>query len=1264
MQTGRTEFTESSDTRNVQTGLAPFSIDKHSKEVPNGLSLEQIVNFLYPFRIQNTEMIVILGDEVIPQDKWKLIYPKENAFVAVNVVPAGGGGGGGKNPLQTIISIATLVAAPYLAGAFATNAALAIFGGGVATGTQVAFASSLIRVGVGLIGYVASAALASTPSQTGASQARSPDESPTQFVEGSTNSLNRYGPIPVNLGVNRMFPPQAAIPFTETQDRDQFVHQIFCYGFGNVQISDRKIGETDLSEFTGVFYDDKLNGDLADGTAYFTQDVFQENFSVSVTEEDGSVVRTTQVDTDEFEVDITFGRGLTVYSGSGVRNTRSVDYEIVFAPTGTTDWSRGQNGATYASQTLEIPAPIKYLPTFNGATEENTDDAGIILLDPDTGFTKIITYTYSGYFVEPAPATPVDYIRIGSYRLSGGSYVIVDERASHTPNTIENASDFALSVSGSTITIASGTVTPLVLTATDATAESLRIPYRKVMTSSGQWDIRVTRITADTDDSSTFDEFDLSAIKSITHQTPINQQNISGTGWQMQGSDQLSGTVDRYNVIVKTIVSDYDSSSDEWVDRISSNPASLYRYVLQSPAFVKRLADVKIDISKLEEWHSYCESKGLTYNRIIDVRQSILDVLNDIAAAGNASPHNVEGIYSIIIDNERPIVKGVITPRNSWGYTGNMEYPEIPDALRVTFRNSNKSYVNDEVIVYNDGFDLSTAELYETLPLEFCTNSTLAVFFGRTYYAVAKLQVANAPGLTSLCAFVELGKELDLLITEIQMNKDESAKITAINYAPERFAVTDEPIPAFNSNVTVPIELRQPLPPVLNGLIQSDESVMLLNSDGSYTSRMIIDLLNQNESDITTTIKARLTGGTNWFQPEILLSSPNRLVLTGLIDGKSYDFEIRYKRRNSGSVASLPLVLNGVKYVGASTDPSQVSNFKYNSIGSTAMFEWDVNPEIDIAYYKMKYTRLTTGGLWENSQVIADNITSNRLVTPIRQGTFLIKAVDILGNESDVSANIVSFDGGALNNVVEELVQHDTWQGVKENCHVVDGDLFLTDPTIQGIYYFDPAVVDLGDVFDNIVSSSIISYPVSYLNMRSIASLRSVASLRLSGGPDMRSIASLRSVASLRGFENLNWSSVLEFQYSDDDITYSAWQPLTTGSYIFRYCKFRLVINSSQQNINVRVDQAIANIDMPDRREEAEDLQITDANAGYTVTYASPFNAQPAVNITLQDAETDDRIEYTSKTTSGFTVKVYNATIGGYVTRSFDYTASGYGKVS
>lgn len=1339
--------------QNVQVSLLPFHLHRKTLQVPEGLTIKDYVDHLFPKKIRGVDIVVNIGDEVVPKNMWARVRPKPMTLIGINAIPAGGKGK--KNPLATILSIALIVAAPYVVGALAPALAASFVGTvGPYTAAQYALASGIIKVGLGLVGFLATSMLSSTPKQR--SRETSPREGSTQFIEGSSNKIDRFGVIPVNLGVNRMFPPQAALPYTETVANKQFVRQLFTYGFGKVMVTDRRIGETLLNEYQGVEIEDRLNEDLANGTSIYSNDVFQEGFSVVVSNAAGYITRTTQRNVDEASIDLTFTNGLVRYTFEGKRGASGVNFVVQFAPTGTNNWSSAGTPTAYLAQNVTIVTN-----TYIRRVGDDSIGYRILVLDIYTGVVSSLNYIN----VNDPPPIPENKIRIASCQivivgLTSTITNLIDERASYIGKEISGSGSFlpTYSGSGNVINIAAGSVGSVIWRIIDATSQALRVSKRLKFPNNGQYDVRIKRIQNDTVDETVQDVATLTALRSVKYIAPVNQAHLSGTAMRMQASDQLNGTVSSYNAIVSTLMKDYDADSNTWVDNVvTSNPASIYRYVLQSNGFVKRLADNRINLEKLKEWHIYCTSKGLTYNRVIDFETSIDDLLNDIAAAGMATPHKIDGVYSVLIDNQRPLIKGMVTPRNSWGYSGQITYPDLPHALRVQFRNENKGYNTDERIVYADGYNEGNAELFERLDFPSCTNQNLAWFYGRMYLATAILQpevhtfnmdfenltfnrgdkiifvndtilvgvgqgriasltdngthvtgftldetvtipttdqfgvrirhgdaseftyhslvtvvgetdtfifntpvlIADAPPVESLCAFTQFGSELELLITEITMNKDHSARIAAVNYAPERFdAVTGE-IPPFNSNVTIPLDFYRPLPPTLAGSIKSDESVMLRNSDGSYTGRMVIPLINPNERSVGVIVKIRPSGATQWATPDLLDFTPEQVVITGLEDGSSYDITVAYQRPSGLQLLSAPLNLNSVVYIGASSLPANVSNFTVNSNQALGLFEWDPNEDIDLSHYVIKFTRLTTGATWSNASLLADNILTNRFATSIQAGTYLIKAVDILNNESADATTIVSVDNGAYNNVVELLQGQPDWSGTLVNTRVYNGSVYLTSPPFDGEYRFDE--FDLGDVYECMLSSSLEAVGVSYVGIRDVSSIRSLASVRGEGGNIVRTLTSIRSVGSIRGISPSDWAAYIEIAMSDDGISYTNWARFVVGKYTFRYLRVQVVLQSQNLYISPRLDSVEMLIDMPDRYESGENISCPPTGA--IVTYSAEFKNNPAVNITLQNGAVDDRIEFVYKNSTGFHVKVYNQTSAGYVTRSLDYNSTGYGRV-
>ena len=1304
----------------LQTKLLPFKTSFRTEKIDEGLTLQEVYDRFAIAPIDGSSVFLTVNNQVVPKELWASLKTDKNMVVGLHAVPTGGGNG--RKATATVVQVAILVAAFYTGG-LATAAGFSWTGVGYAAAT----------IGLSIAATMAYNAIYQVPVQSDLNR-YTVKESKTQFISSGSNAIDKFGVIPVNLGTNRMFPKQAALPYTEANGKNNYLRQLFTYGYGKVIINDRKIGETSLSNYTDYDYEDFLTGNLNQGSRLYANRTYQENLSVTLSYAAGWVERRSQSNTDEMIIDIVFQRGLCYYDSYGNKNIRSVIFTV--------ETKRSDEEWT-DFLTYNMPVAAQSI-LFGGAGQTKH----YLCLNKETGALNWFD------------SIPEGWLKLGYQAPYGDKmWQYVDDRAAIIGVEILNADDFApaapLLVWGhgcAMLNIKGGTViknNANSFTVANATTEAFTVTKTFKFPTPGVYDIRIRRTSVDSTVDSISDVATLADIKSrYTAQKPVNQSDVSGTALFIKATDQLNGAIDRYNVVVSTILDKgYDADRNVWDDDVvSSNPADLFRYVLQCKAFARRLPDSRIDLTKLEEWWVYCDTNGYTYNRIIDYEASVDEVLNDICAAGFATISKVDGVYSVIIDNERPTISGLITPRNSSNYKGSIVYPDMPHALRIQFRNADKGYELDERIVYDTGYDATNAELYERIEFLSCTNADLAYKYAKRYFATIKLQpethtfdmdfenltfnrgdrisfvndiilvgvgqgrvkslivddVDNPTVITgfviddkvtvpvgisnlgvrirysdgsgyvyrllqtvsgeqqsftfsepitytssfgqgSLCAFVEDGKELDLIITEIHPSNDHSATITAIDYAPARFDPIGD-IPEWESDVTIPLDFYAPYAPELGGWIETDESVMLKNSDGSYISRMVIPLTNRNENTVTPVVRYRPVGGTEWMNPNYLKRDPEQVVLTGFDDNRKYDLEIRYQRSTGLQQLSEPLVVTNVRFVGGSNPPEDVKGFSLTVSGYTGLFEWEPNKDIDVDHYVIRYSNEFENILWRNLPILSDNIKGNRVSLPVRAGTYLIKAVDLLGNESTNPAAIISTDEGAFNNVVETLRQETAWAGVKDNVKVVGGDLYLDDGETEGYYYFDPDTVDLGNVYEVMMSSTLIGWLEDQTSIRTVGSIRSLQFVRVL---DM----------------SVPWTDDIEMNLSEDGVEWSGWEKFTSARQQFRYAKFRLHLQTESVNYRPRIKELVVFLDMPDRQEHDESVEITDANAGKAITYNGAFKANPAVNITIQDGAVDDRLEFVDKTRFGFTIRIFNATINGYVTRTFDWVANGYGRV-
>lgn len=237
---------------------------------------------------------------------------------------------------------------------------------------------------------------------------------------------------------------------------------------------------------------------------------------------------------------------------------------------------------------------------------------------------------------------------------------------------------------------------------------------------------------------------------------------LAMTSIDLKATNQLNGQLEGISGEVQTWCIDYNVPIDathpagpatmpNWNYNATSNPASLFIYVLSHPANPQRI-DIsslegvdKLDLPSIQAWHAYCNGtnpKGIIYqfNSVLSDAKSVLDTLRDICSAGRASPVFKDGKWGVNIDQEKSTIVQHFSPHNSWGFEGSKALPKFPDAIKTTIPDETNSYQSREIVVYNTGKNNTSAKLFETISLPGITNIDLAIDHIRWHMAQAKLR--------------------------------------------------------------------------------------------------------------------------------------------------------------------------------------------------------------------------------------------------------------------------------------------------------------------------------------------------------------------------------------------------------------------------------------------------------------------------------------------------------------------------------------------
>ncbi len=417
----------------------------------------------------------------------------------------------------------------------------------------------------------------------------------------------------------------------------------------------------------------------------------------------------------------------------------------------------------------------------------------------------------------------------------------------------------------------------------------------------------------------------------------------------------------------------------------------------------------------------------------------------------------------------------------------------------------------------------------------------------------------------------------------------------------------------------------------------------------------------------------------SFYQVEYKLSTDTNFIIyaqgSGLnhrvlnvIDQQTYD--VRVKAVSSLGVSS-SYVSAQRTIVGAIAPPSDCEDFSCNIVGTSAHLSWKAITDLDLAFYQIRYAKETDGTAdWQNSVNLVTKVSrpATSISVPARAGTYLIKAVDKLGNFSSNATSIISNVTDVINhNAVATQSEHPDFSGTFSDTILTDGAIELDSSEL-----FDSASGNFDDettrVFDSGVSNADYNSSGNYqfadvIDVGAKHTCRITASItQTSDNPDdlfdNKSGLFDSAKSNFDGDTPANCDAHLEIATSDDNTTYTSFRNFVIGNYTARYFKFRVVLTSSDNASTPRVSEVTVTVDMPDRIFSGND--IVSGASTKTVTFTNPYKSvNYAVGITGENMATGDFFTVSNKTINGFDVLFQNSG-GTNISRTFDFIAKGF----
>lgn len=663
--------------------------------------------------------------------------------------------------------IALSIAAPYLAGALEAGLTAATISGASITGSMAAaFAAGttggfLATAAVMMAGTALINAIAPIPDQPTVPSA-SPSES-QKFINGANNPLSQWGGLPVVLGKTRMTPPLGAfnnVYFNSDETilnksgnensggvagSDTFVNMLLIWGYGPLVIDTNtlRIGQV-------AFYNQDGSSNYTN-SKQITLDRITEPTEQLLSEFNGIYGNDIQQEFPNLTLE---------YSGAPPVKARTLSLGLPWTPIARpVDPNAGFAEYAFTQPSDSVSFSIHF-PQGLRSTIISGDKAGTELPCP-VGLE--LQYKVPGGSWQQWPGS-TNTNDAGHYSVGGQlakSYSSNSHEEWQYTSYGDNTYYELVTVTDTTVQneILTGTMIPNGFTWTVTLNRTIGSASPARWEAADLISVRVRRTTGSDAEYSNRRFTHTAIVQNVTSTNNARPAvdpagtKIAKTALKLQATDEINGQIDGINALVQTYCKDWDTATQSWVMRGTSNPASLYRYVLQHPANPQPLADADLDLVQLQHWHDYCNTQRtvtyngtsygykLEYNNIVAGQQrSVMDVLREIASAGRASPAMSDGKWSVVIDEPKSTIVQHFSPHNSWGFEASKILPRMPDALKVQFNDRNSDYVQKEIIVAYTGKEAANAQLLEAISLPGVTSTGEAVSHAKWHLAQIKLR--------------------------------------------------------------------------------------------------------------------------------------------------------------------------------------------------------------------------------------------------------------------------------------------------------------------------------------------------------------------------------------------------------------------------------------------------------------------------------------------------------------------------------------------
>lgn len=221
----------------------------------------------------------------------------------------------------------------------------------------------------------------------------------------------------------------------------------------------------------------------------------------------------------------------------------------------------------------------------------------------------------------------------------------------------------------------------------------------------------------------------LSQVKNISSSYPIKAQGMCLLALRIKATDQLNGTINGISALCESYETRYTDVNSEPEIVLNRHPAWHVYDILTGTACVTPIDKSQIDIQSFIDWEKTYPDWYV--DKAIDGGFTRLECINNMCSAAKALFTNINGKYTIVLDKAGKSPVAAISPRNSYGFSFSKNFEKELHGFKVKYIEPERDWTEQEVIVYNSGYNKDNATEFENIESYGCTSRELAWKWGK-----------------------------------------------------------------------------------------------------------------------------------------------------------------------------------------------------------------------------------------------------------------------------------------------------------------------------------------------------------------------------------------------------------------------------------------------------------------------------------------------------------------------------------------------------